>query len=231
MRVRLRQIVLVAHDLAATEAQIVASLGVELCYRDPGVAAFGLHNALFPIGDKLLEVVSPTEPGTTAGRFLDRRGGDGGYMVIVETDDLPGARARIDDAGVRIVYEAVEHGVTGLHLHPSDVGGAILSIDGTDTWGEWPWAGPSWRDHVRTGTVDDVLGVMIEASDPDAMAARWSAVLGRPSIDRRIRLDEGDIEFVPASGRGEGVASFRLAAADGAPPIDTTIGGCRFTSG
>ena len=73
---------MVAADLEAAEQRITDELGLELCYRDPGVGVFGLRNALFPIGDKLLEVVSPTQEGTTAGRFLDKRGGDGGYMVI-----------------------------------------------------------------------------------------------------------------------------------------------------
>ena len=89
---RLRQVALVAHDLAAAEAAVVDALGVELCFRDPSVATFGLHNALFPIGDKLLEVVSPTEGGTTAGRLLEKRGGDGGYMVLVQTADVEAHR-------------------------------------------------------------------------------------------------------------------------------------------
>ena len=59
MRARLRQVALVAADLAPVEAGIIEELGVELCYRDPDVEVFGLKNALFPIGDKLLEVVSP----------------------------------------------------------------------------------------------------------------------------------------------------------------------------
>ena len=88
MRMRLRQVVLAAIDLAATEAAIVEQLGLSLCYRDPGVATFGLRNALFPVGHQLLEVVSPTQDGTTAGRLLDKRGGDTGYMVILEVDDL-----------------------------------------------------------------------------------------------------------------------------------------------
>lgn len=230
MRIRLRQIVMVAADLDSVEAEIGERLGVELCYRDPGVGVFGLRNALFPIGDKLLEVVSPVESGTTAGRFLDKRGGDGGYMVIVETDDLAGARERIAGAGARIVFEAPADGILGVHLHPADLGGAILSIDATDVWGEWPWAGPSWRDHVRTDRVTDVLAVRIEAIDPAAMAARWSAVLGRPAVDGRIVLDEGVVEFVAAGDRGEGVAGFVLAGAPGAEPVDTTIAGCRFTT-
>lgn len=227
---RLRQIVIVASDLAATERQVTAALGVELCYRDPGVAAFGLRNALFPVGDKLLEIVSPTQPGTTAGRLIDKRGGDSGYMVILEIDDLATMREQIEASGARIVFEAVETGIIGLHLHPGDVGGAILSIDATDHWGEWPWAGADWRDHVRTDVVTDVLAVEIEAHDPAAMAARWATILCRPAVDTAIRLDEGEIRFVPAGDRGEGVVGFEFAAADGAAQVDVEIGGCRLRS-
>ena len=225
---RLRQIVMVADDLAAVEERIGEQLGVELCYRDPGVASFGLRNALFPIGDKLLEVVSPTQDGTTAGRLLDKRGGDGGYMVILEVDDLAALRERLDSVGVRIVFEAAVEGIVGLHLHPADVGGAILSIDRTDVWGEWPWAGPGWRDHVRTGTVTDVLAVEIEAEEPTRMAARWAEVLGRDASGAAVVLDEGEIRFVPAGERGEGVGGFVLRAASEHQVGETTICGCRF---
>lgn len=232
MRMRLRQVVLAAADLAAAEAAIEEQLGLSLCYRDPGVATFGLRNALFPVGHQLLEVVSPTEAGTTAGRLLDKRGGDTGYMVILEVDDLDAMRARIAGARARVVFEAVEDGIVGLHLHPADVGGAILSIDRPDTWGEWPWAGPDWREHVRRDVVTAVVAVEIEARDPSAMSARWSEVLGRPVTGEppTIALDEGEIRFVAAGDRGEGVSAFELAAADGAEPVDTVIAGTRLFS-
>lgn len=230
---RLRQVVLAAADLPATEAAIVDHLGLSLCYRDPGVATFGLRNALFPVGHQLLEVVSPVHEGTTAGRLIDKRGGDTGYMVILEVDDLDEMRARITEAGARIVFEAVEEGIVGLHLHPADVGGAILSIDRPDVWGEWPWAGPVWRDHVRTDVVTGVVAVEVEANEPMAMAARWSAVLGRPAggDTPTIALDEGEIRFVPAGDRGEGVSAFELRAAPGAEPVDTVIAGTRLFTG
>ena len=225
---RLRQIVMVADDLAAAEKAIEERLGLELCHRDPGVGTFGLRNALYPIGDKLLEVVSPTQPGTTAGRQLERRGGDSGYMVILEVDDLDALRARFDDHDVRIVYEAEADGVIGLHLHPADVGGAILSVDRTDEWGEWPWAGPAWRDHVSTEVVTDVLAVMVEADDPTAMANRWGQLLGSLVRDDTVVLDEGEIRFVASSARGEGVSGFVLRAASEARAGETTICNCRF---
>ena len=74
---RLRQIALVGADLAAAEADIRAILGLDYAYDDPGVGEFGLRNAVFPIGETFLEVVSPKQAGTTAGRLLEKRGGDG----------------------------------------------------------------------------------------------------------------------------------------------------------
>ena len=228
MRMRLRQIVMVADDLAAAEETIERELGLERCYRDPGVAEFGLRNALYPIGDKLLEVVSPTRPGTAAGRQLERRGGDAGYMVMLEVDDLDTMRQRFADHEARIVFEAVADGITGLHLHPADIGGAILSVDQAATWGEWPWAGPAWRDHVRTDTVIDVLAVVIGADQPEVMAARWGEVLGRDVRDATVVLDEGEIRFVKAGERGEGVSGFVLRAASDSEAGETTVCNCRF---
>ena len=55
MKLRLRQIAGVAGELSPVEQQICRVLGVEVCYRDKGVAYFGLENALFPIGNQLLD--------------------------------------------------------------------------------------------------------------------------------------------------------------------------------
>lgn len=233
MTMRLRQVALVAADLAAAEQAITDELGVELCFRDPGVATFGLHNALFPIGETLLEVVAPTQEGTTAGRLLERRGGDGGYMVILQVDDLDEARRRAEEHDARIVFVAEGSGITGLHLHPRDVGGAILSIDQTEDGAAWPWAGPEWRDHIRTDVVTTISAVEIQADEPATMAERWSAVLGVPAAnvdgDPTITLDEGAIRFVRAEdGRGEGVRGVDLAVAPGAAERSVELVGTQF---
>ena len=76
MWLRLRQIALVAERLAPVEAELIDVLGIEVCFRDPGVGHFGLENALFPIGNQLLEGVAPTQEQTAGGRYLERRGGD-----------------------------------------------------------------------------------------------------------------------------------------------------------
>ena len=73
MWLRLRPIALVAEKLAPVEEALTDVLGIEVCYRDPGVAHFGRENVLFPIGNQLLEVVAPVREQTAGGRYLERR--------------------------------------------------------------------------------------------------------------------------------------------------------------
>ena len=212
---RLRQIALVAHDLDATVAALSADLGLEVCFRDPGVAVFGLRNALFAVGDQFLEVVSPTGPDTAAGRYLERRGGDAGYMVLVQVDTLGPVRTRLADLGARVVFEADGPGIHGIHVHPADIGGAIVSIDEADPPESWGWAGEEWADHVGTGRVTAITAVEIAAVDPDGVAARWAALLDRPVAGREVHFADAVARFVPAPDRrAEGIQAVGLRAAD-----------------
>jgi len=201
--IRLRQVALVAADLDTTVAALCTHLGLTVCYSDPGVGMFGLHNALMTIGDQFLEVVSPTQDGTTAGRLLSKRSGDGGYMAIYEVDDLDAREAALDDAGIRIVWRGDLPDIRGRHLHPADVGGAIVSIDQPVPNGAWHWAGPTWQAHQHTGVVTAIAGVTVAATDPAAMHARWQ----RAGVDHSVR-------FVSAGERGEGIDEMDLVATD-----------------
>ena len=78
---RLRQICLIARELDPAIAELEAVLGITTCHRDPAVKKFGLVNALLPIGNNFLEVVAPFRENTAAGRYLERRDGEGGYVL------------------------------------------------------------------------------------------------------------------------------------------------------
>ena len=201
--IRLRQIAFVARELEPVVDELCERLGLTVCFRDPGVAEFGLHNALMTIGDQFLEVVSPTTDGTTAGRLLDRRGGDGGYMVIHEVDDLDTRVEHLRTHDVRIVWQLDLEDIRGRHLHPRDVGGAIVSIDQPEPPGSWRWAGPDWAAHRDTSVVSAIAGVTVGAERPDEMALRW-AELGLAT----------SVRFVPSGPRGEGVDGLDLVATD-----------------
>lgn len=216
---RLRQIALVASDLHHVEDAICDQLGLEVCYRDPGLSQFGLRHGLYAIGEQLLEVVAPKQGGTTAGRFLERRGGDGGYMVLLQTDNLAGHKARIEEGGIRIVHDGTltqgEARIRGIHLHPKDVGGAILSVDQANPPESWLWAGPDWAYHALDEVVNGIVAIDIQAQDPEAMAERWANAIGIRVANRVIELDDASIRFVEdADGRGDGLAAAELRASD-----------------
>src|SRR5216684_2508390 len=88
---RLRQVALVARDCGQVAGELRRAFRWPPPFHDPGVGRFGLTNAVFAAGDTFVEVVAPAQPDTTAGRYLERRGGDGGYMAIFQVPDVAAA--------------------------------------------------------------------------------------------------------------------------------------------
>jgi hypothetical protein len=197
---RLRQICLVAADLAGEAARIREHFGLEECYRDPNVAKYGLENVLFPVGTSFIEIVAPTRPGTTAGRFLERHGGRYGYMVILDCDDPERRQAHAASLGVRTA-NLIRHGdYLGVQLHPKDTGAAMIefnrTIGGEEPMGPYAPAGPGWQRAIRQEIVRRLVAVEIECPDPGSFATRWSEILERPIDDQgNIPLDSGSIRF------------------------------------
>ena len=230
---RLRQVALVARDCGQVAGELRQAFGWPPPFHDPGVGQFGLTNAVFAAGDTFVEVVAPAQPGTTAGRYLERRGGDGGYMAIFQLPDLAAARRRVADLGVRVVWSTDLPDIAGTHLHPRDVPGAIVSLDWAAPEQSWRWAGPSWTGQAPGHAPGGVTGLTIEVNDPAAAARRWAAVLGIAAADGGhtmvVELPEPGqrLRFVPArDGHGEGITEVTIAGLpDGGPWV---IGGVRF---
>ena len=179
---RLRQICLVAPHLEPVISDISEIMGLNVCYRDGNVAKYGLENALLPVDTILLEVVAPFQPGTAAGRFLDKTGGRGGYMAIFCCDD-PDARGKHANAiGVRtanVITHAPYHGV---QLHPRDCRAAFIEFNHTDgsddVLGPYPPAGPDWQKAIRKDVTLALTEVEMQSPDPQGLAEHWGKILG-----------------------------------------------------
>ena len=218
MWLRLRQIALVAEELAPVEADLIDVLGVKVCFNDPGVGTFGLHNALYPVGSQFIEVVAPIDPAQdTAGkRYLDRRGGDGGYMVITQCDDQAPRRAKLQELNIRLVSDHAGSSFVNMQLHPKDTGGSFFEIDqmigegADDPAGPWHPAGPNW-EAGRTDRVQGISAAVMQCADPDAVATRWSAIAEIPLRGNVLPLENAELRFVPcADGRPEGLSELDI---------------------
>ena len=233
MRVRLRQAVVVAGELDPVAGRLRAELGLSEPFADPAVGMFGLRNAVFALGDAFLEVVSPVQAGTAAGRQLERRGGDGGYMLIFQLGDLEGARARAAELGVRAVWEVDLPDISATHLHPADMRGAIVSIDRPVPPESWRWGGPDWTGRAGVGAPGRLAGATVAVAEPEAVAERWGTVLGAPvEGGTRLALGGGWVAFVRApepAGEALVEVSLELPAAVRRRREAAEIGGVRFT--
>ena len=228
MTIQLRQICLVARELDRTIDDLEHIFGIQRCFVDPGVGRFGLVNTLLPIGRNLLEVVAPVEENTAAGRYLDRRNGDGGYMVICQADSEPNQQAvrqRALDNGVRIAWEVDRDHWKICQIHPGDMKAAFFEIDwdqANDFTGNWePAGGTAWFDKIDQSVTVDYAAVELQGPDPVSLAELWGKVAGLP-VRRdgsvlHMALNNVDVRFVAAEdGRGYGLGGLDLKVRDAA---------------
>ena len=222
LSLELLQITLIVSNLAQVEADFARELGLRVAFRDPSVATWGLENSVLPMGRTFFEILSPMRADTPGGRHIARQG-DGGYMVILQTRELAGHRARVRDLGSRIVLDQETRGSVdgqdwaGIHLHPADTGGMMISFDEPDPPDSWVGAGPHWREFISNRVVTGLVGIELRSPEPERLARRWAEVLGRDlDGDGGIALDRGEIGF-----RGlregelvEGLSVVRLTASE-----------------
>lgn len=207
---RVRQVALVSGDLERVTRELNTVFGLQVAYNDPHIHHYGLKNAVLPAGGDFLEVVEPIRDDASAARHLKRRGGDAGYMVILQVADAPAGQARAEGLGVRVVDRIDTPAYYCAHFHPADFGGMLVSFDEQRTeadplasGGDWMPAGADWG-RARTAEVEGVAAVVLSAADPQALARRWSELVGRPldpDDPLRLPLDRGELRFT-AGGDG-----------------------------
>jgi hypothetical protein len=226
---RLRQICLVAPQLEPVISDIADIMGLSVCYRDGNVAKYGLENALLPVDTILLEVVAPFQPGTAAGRFLEKTGGRGGYMAIFCCDDPDARGARANALGVRtanVITHAPYHGV---QLHPRDCRAAFIEFNHTDgsddVLGRYPPAGPDWQNHIRTDVTQALTEVEMQSPDPQGLAEHWGRIIGvdvsKGDDGPELKLPNARFRFV--KGESEIMSGLTFEVADVATVRDAAM--------
>ena len=138
-------------------------------------------------------------------------------MIIIQVDDFDASKSKVSESKIDIVWETDLPEAKAMHLHPKQMGGAILSLDWMNPKESWKWAGPNWEDHI-SGPISGIDGVEIQSDNPRSMFEGWLEVLGNPNSDNEtctIHLDNTWLKFVvDEDNRGSGVSTFSLKTND-----------------
>ncbi len=104
-------------------------LGLEVAEKEE-LPERGLRVAMIPLGESSIELLEPTDPESTVGKFIAKRGG-GIHHLAIEVEDIDAALARLKETGIPLIDEEARPGVGGTRvafLHPKGTGGVLLEL-------------------------------------------------------------------------------------------------------
>ena len=205
-------------------------LGVPVLYRDPHIKSFGLENILLPLGGDVIEVVSPIQRNTTAGRLLAKRG-DGGYMIIMQNDDAVKRRKMIEANGAaKVIYAHESEYAHCIQYHPMGIPGSVMpELDShrvagsqpsplTQTFSPWHACGPDYAEYVKIMEQHadlDLVGCVLRLKpgevDTEGAAGVWQDIFGVKAVKRRLIFTNAWLDFESGNDRSpEGLESITV---------------------
>ena len=103
--------------------------GLEVSHRER-VEDQGVEEAMLPLGESHLQLLGPTGPDTTVGKFIARKG-EGLHHIAYEVDDLEAALAELKARGVPLIDEKPRRGGRGhsvAFVHPKGNHGLLVEL-------------------------------------------------------------------------------------------------------
>jgi methylmalonyl-CoA/ethylmalonyl-CoA epimerase len=126
---KIEHVALAVSDMDAALAHYRDVWGLEVEHRER-VEDQGIEEAMLRVGESYLQLLAPTGPDTTVGRFLDRRG-EGLHHVAYEVDDLEITLEELKAKGIPLIDEAPRKGGRGhmvAFVHPSGNHGLLVEL-------------------------------------------------------------------------------------------------------
>lgn len=109
--------------------KLYESLGLRVVHEGT-VEQEGVRTAMIPAGDTRIELLEPTTPDSSVGKFLAKRG-EGLHHIALHVENISAALETLKAQGARLISEDIQIGAGGhlyFFVHPSSAGGVLLEI-------------------------------------------------------------------------------------------------------
>ena len=94
------------------------------------VSSMAVKIAFLPLGESEIELVQPTTEDSGLAKYLTKRG-PGLHHICIETDDIKGKLAKLEEKGVRLIDEEpvlMDDGRQLAFIHPKSTGGVLVEL-------------------------------------------------------------------------------------------------------
>lgn len=126
---KVEHIALAVSDLETAIDHYTNVWGLTLEHREV-VEDQGVEEAMFRLGDSYIQLLAPLSPGTTVGKFIERRG-EGLHHIAYEVDDIDAALGSLRDAGVDLIDQDPRRGSRNTRVafvHPKGNLGVLVEL-------------------------------------------------------------------------------------------------------
>ena len=126
---RIEHVAVAVEDLDAAIGHFRDAWSLETSHRER-VVDQGVEEAMLPLGDGFLQLISPVGGDSAVARFLERRG-EGLHHIAIEVDDLPATLERLKSSGVSLIDESPRVGGRGhsvAFVHPRSSLGVLVEL-------------------------------------------------------------------------------------------------------
>ena len=227
---RVRHYVLATHDMNFVCEQIYEVLGLAAMPKPDGpgaTEAYGFYSTMMKIGTTMLEVVQPIKPDHLLNRWFDERGGDGGFMVVLQTYDADALKARAATEGLTLTRDMQFRGQHMLQFDYKHFGThfELYKYTPEEDW----WGDPNGRPYPDARVASDIVGSEVAVENPAAIAAQAARLFLGTQEGNKVRFGDRHVDFVEAQGQWRGLTALDLKARDPLRIGDwARIGGVKF---
>lgn len=228
---RVRHYVLATRDMAFVCDQIYEFLGLPPTPKKegPGVTEqYGFYSTMMRIGTTMLEVVQPIKPDHHLNAWLEERGGDGGYMVVLQTYDAEALKRRASEENLKLTRDMMFKGQHMIQFDYKRFGThfELYQYTPEDNW----WGDPLNRPYGDARVASDVVGGEVAVENPEEIAAQVARLfIGEHDGGAKVRFIDRTIAFSPVEGKKRGLVAIDLKAREKVRIGDwARIGGVQF---
>lgn len=224
----IRHYVIASPDIDAVSAQIQSFLKMPQGFRHDMGAILGFRNEMMMIGQTMLELVQPVKADHRLHRWFKENGGEGGYMIVLQTFDAEAFRARAEAEKLRLTRDMQFRGQDMIQFDPLRFGTHFETYQYSLPNG-W-WGDPVGRKYGKSNVAAEVVGadVAVKAAAPTEIAAQIGRLFQSPVKGADVTFVDKKLHFQQATGH-PGLAALHLKAIDRKDAGKTArIGGMEF---